>query len=76
MNTTTITTTTTTKLLLLLYTPTGQEVAGKVSLKHIYEIAELKSKDACWETKSLEEICRSIIGTAHSCGIQVRYTAN
>ena len=49
----------------------GKEVAGKVSLKHIYEIAKMKSADPCWEMVPLEEVCKSVIGTAHSCGIQV-----
>ena len=49
----------------------GKEIAGKVSLKHIYEIAAIKSEDPCWETVPMEEICKAVIGTAHSCGIQV-----
>ena len=50
---------------------TGKEVAGKVSLKHIYEIAKVKSSDECWECEPLEEVCKSIIKAAHTCGIEV-----
>jgi len=49
----------------------GQEIGGKVTLRHVYEIAKIKSEDPCWEHISLERICRSIIGTAHNCGIEV-----
>jgi len=49
----------------------GQECAGKVSLRHIYEIACIKSRDACFENIPMERICRQIIGSAHSCGIDV-----
>jgi large subunit ribosomal protein L11 len=49
----------------------GNEIAGKVSVKHVYEIAVIKSKDPAFENVPLEEICKRIIGSAHSCGIQV-----
>jgi large subunit ribosomal protein L11 len=49
----------------------SQEIAGKVSLRHIYEIALIKSEDPCWMHIPLERICRAVIGTAHSCGIEV-----
>lgn len=50
---------------------TGQECAGKVSLRHVYEIARIKSADPCFEHIPMERICKSIIGAAHSCGISV-----
>lgn len=49
----------------------GEEVAGKVSLKHVYEIALIKSKDPTFENVSLQNVCKSIITAAHSCGIEV-----
>ncbi|XP_060521748.1 large ribosomal subunit protein uL11m [Cylas formicarius] len=49
----------------------GQEVAGKVTLKHVYEIAKIKSEDPTLETKCLEELCNMIVGIAKSCGIEV-----
>ena len=49
----------------------GQECAGKVTLRHIYEIARIKGVDPCFENIPMERICQSIIGAAHSCGIDV-----
>lgn len=42
-----------------------------MTLKHIYEIAKIKQEDPGLDVKSLQEICRYIIGTAKSCGIAV-----
>lgn len=49
----------------------GQEIAGKVTLKHIYEIAKIKSEDPPLQVYNLEEICKLVIATAKSCGIEV-----
>ncbi|XP_002736514.1 large ribosomal subunit protein uL11m-like [Saccoglossus kowalevskii] len=49
----------------------GNEVAGMVTLKHVYEIAKIKSEDEAWQEESLERICGSIIGSARSMGIKV-----
>lgn len=49
----------------------GQETAGKVTLKHIYEIAKIKQQDPPLQLKPLKEICELVIGSAHSCGIEV-----
>ncbi|KAI9322664.1 ribosomal protein L11, RNA binding domain-containing protein [Dichotomocladium elegans] len=49
----------------------GTEVAGKISLKHVYEIAKIKQSDANLKHLPLESICGSIIGVARSVGIQV-----
>lgn len=49
----------------------GNEIAGKVTLKHVYEIAKIKQEDFFLQTTPLEELCRLVIGTAKSCGIQV-----
>jgi large subunit ribosomal protein L11 len=49
----------------------GTEVAGKITLKHIYEIAKIKSEDPPLECVSLEIICKMMIGTARSCGIEI-----
>ena len=49
----------------------GQEVAGKVTLKHIYEIAKIKSQDPCWDYEPLQKVCIAVMGAAHSCGIEV-----
>lgn len=52
---------------------TGREVAGLVSLKHIYEIACVKAKDDAFVLQDvpLSSVVRSIIGSARSLGIQV-----
>ena len=49
----------------------AQEVAGKVSLKHIYEIALLKKQDPVNRHVDTKEMCEMIIKSAHTCGIQV-----
>ena len=43
-------------------------MAGQVSLKQVYEIAKIKHTDP---RQSLEGLCRSIIGSARSMGIEV-----
>ena len=43
----------------------GKEVCGKLSLKHIYEIAKIKSEDPTFDTIPLQEVCRNLIGQAH-----------
>jgi large subunit ribosomal protein L11 len=54
-----------------VFPSTGSEVAGKITLKHIYEIAKIKQEDPPMRFRSLEEICLGLIGTARSCGIEV-----
>ncbi|XP_071454013.1 large ribosomal subunit protein uL11m [Hetaerina americana] len=49
----------------------GREICGKITLKHVYEIAIIKSEDPPLSVFSLEQICNMIIGIAHSCGIEV-----
>ena len=50
----------------------GDEVAGYVSLKHVYEIALIKKQDACNELKPVKAICEDIIRNARTCGIIVQ----
>ncbi|XP_063958803.1 large ribosomal subunit protein uL11m-like isoform X3 [Lytechinus pictus] len=52
------------------YQPGHQEF-GVVSLKHIYEIAQIKSGDKTMEGLPMDHICKMTIGTAHSIGIKV-----
>lgn len=47
------------------------EVAGKITLKHLYEIAALKIQDPPNALLSMENMCNMLIGVARSCGIQV-----
>ncbi|XP_014679772.1 PREDICTED: 39S ribosomal protein L11, mitochondrial-like, partial [Priapulus caudatus] len=49
----------------------AKEIAGKVTLKHVYEIAKIKAADYYLQIYSLEAVCRQVIGTAHSMGIRV-----
>ncbi|KAI0562489.1 Ribosomal protein L11 [Gracilaria domingensis] len=49
----------------------GNEVVGSVSLKHVYEIAKLKQDDIHLSHLSLEALCKCIMTTARSCGIEV-----
>nr|CAG4641339.1 EOG090X0I63 [Eulimnadia texana] len=51
-----------------------REFAGKLTVKHIYEIAKIKQQDPPNQFLSLEEICKQLIGCARSCGIQVVYS--
>ncbi|VVC40550.1 Ribosomal protein L11/L12,Ribosomal protein L11, bacterial-type,Ribosomal protein L11, C-terminal,Ribosomal [Cinara cedri] len=48
-----------------------KETAGMVTLKHIYEIAAIKQTDENLEFRSLEDICKMLIGTARSLGVKV-----
>ncbi|KAJ4389745.1 mitochondrial 54S ribosomal protein YmL19 [Gnomoniopsis smithogilvyi] len=52
-------------------TQPGHEVAGTVSLKHVYEIAKIKQSELRLSGLSLEGLCRSIIYQAKSIGINV-----
>lgn len=47
----------------------GHEVAGSISLKHIYEIALVKQRDV--PHVPLKSICKSVIGTCKAMGITV-----
>ncbi|XP_030763430.1 39S ribosomal protein L11, mitochondrial [Sitophilus oryzae] len=49
----------------------GKEIAGKVTFKHVYEIAKIKSEDPTLQCQSLQNICNMVIGIAKSCGIEV-----
>ncbi|XP_015267427.1 PREDICTED: 39S ribosomal protein L11, mitochondrial [Gekko japonicus] len=51
----------------------GHEVAGMVTLKHLYEIALVKSQDPAFVLRdmSLKLVVRSLMGSARSLGIKV-----
>ncbi|KAG5994250.1 hypothetical protein E4U52_001308 [Claviceps spartinae] len=49
----------------------GHETVGKISLKHVYEIAKIKQSEVRLSGLSLEALCRSIIYQARSIGIEV-----
>ncbi|RUS20127.1 50S ribosomal protein L11 [Endogone sp. FLAS-F59071] len=50
---------------------TGTEVVGKLSLKHVYEIAKIKQQDENLKHLGLKEIAGSIVGVAKSVGIEI-----
>lgn len=50
----------------------GHVTASTITLKHVYEIAKIKQSDPFCQYMSLESICKSIIGTANSMGINVQ----
>lgn len=50
----------------------GQEIAGEVSMKHIYEIAKIKQTDEHLNHIELPSLCRSIISSAKSIGVAVK----
>lgn len=47
------------------------EKVGTVTLKHVYEIAKIKQQDIHLAHLSLEALCKSIIASAQTCGIEV-----
>ena len=49
----------------------GNETIGKVSLKHVYEIAKIKQSELRLSGQSLQGLCKSVIASAKSVGIQV-----
>lgn len=48
-----------------------KEVAGKITLKHLYEIALIKSKDPPNALMSMKEMCQMLVGVARTCGIEI-----
>lgn len=48
-----------------------KEVAGKITLKHLYEIAAIKIQDPPNALLSMEQMCDMLIGVSKTCGIQI-----
>ena len=49
----------------------GHETVGTVTVKHIYEIARLKQSESRLSGLSLEGLCKSVIASAKSMGVEV-----
>ncbi|KAK9452775.1 ribosomal protein L11, N-terminal domain-containing protein [Dipodascopsis uninucleata] len=49
----------------------GDKPVGKISLKHVYEIAKIKQKDVRMSGISLESVAKSIVATAKTVGVEV-----
>lgn len=47
------------------------EVAGKITVKHVYEIAKIKSQDPIYDCVPIQKICEDVIKYARTCGIKV-----
>ena len=50
---------------------TGTDPFGVVTLKHIYEIAQIKQQDPNLQDYNLKEICKQIIASSRTIGIKV-----
>lgn len=49
----------------------GKETSGKITLKHLYEIAVIKSADPPNALLSIEQMCKMLVGIARTCGIEI-----
>lgn len=49
----------------------SKEIAGKITLKHLYEIAAIKIQDPPNALLTMEQMCNMLIGVSRSCGIQI-----
>lgn len=49
----------------------GKEFAGMITLKHVYEIARIKSQDSIYDCVPLQDICKDVLQLAHRCGVKV-----
>jgi len=52
-------------------TSKGTQIIGQLSLKHVYEIARIKSQDDVNKNRDLKAIALSVIGTCRSLGVEV-----
>ncbi|XP_059613810.1 large ribosomal subunit protein uL11m [Phlebotomus argentipes] len=49
----------------------GREIGGKITLKHVYEIAKIKIQDPPNALLTLEQMCAMVIAAARTCGVEV-----
>lgn len=49
----------------------GREIAGKITYRHLYEIAKIKIQDPPNALLTLEQMCKALVGTARSCGVEI-----
>jgi large subunit ribosomal protein L11 len=49
----------------------GKEIAGRITLKHLYEIAQIKIQDPPNALLTLEQMCNMLLGICRTCGIEV-----
>ena len=48
----------------------NKEIAGYISVKHVYEIARVKSADPMYDCVPLQKICEDVIIAANTMGIK------
>lgn len=46
-------------------------MSGKITLKHIYEIAKIKIEDPPLQVRTLEDVCAMLCGVAKSLGLEI-----
>lgn len=49
----------------------GREIAGRITLRHLYEIAQIKIQDPPNALLTLEQMCNMLISTCRSVGVEV-----
>lgn len=49
----------------------NEEVAGMITVKHVYEIAKIKMQDPIYRCQPIETVCDKILAKARTCGIKV-----
>lgn len=49
----------------------NQEVAGMITVKHVYEIAKIKMQDPIYRCQPMKTVCEEILAKARTCGIKV-----
>lgn len=49
----------------------GREFAGKITFRHLYEIAKIKIQDPPNAMKTMEDMCKSLAASARSCGVEI-----
>lgn len=49
----------------------GHEIAGKITLRHLYEIAKIKLQDPPNALLTHKQMCQMLVGIARSCGVEV-----
>ncbi|KAL5284499.1 mrpl-11 family protein [Megaselia abdita] len=49
----------------------GKEISGKITIKHLYEIAVIKMQDPPNALLTLEQMVNMLVGIARTCGVQI-----
>lgn len=49
----------------------GREVAGYITLRHLYEIAKIKLQDPPNALLTHKQMCQMLVGVARTCGVEV-----